>query len=164
MATTKSNLITNLDANPSVMNEVGLLGARVRVAMDTFEVASADMDADGDIVRLVRLPTNCRVFSIKLWSDDMGGSGTIDCGIYPTDSDTAKDDNYYANNFDSSGQATAGTELRFHTADINTASKYLWESAGDTSDPGGHYDICLTAEAGFSGAYTCTFQVLYTID
>jgi len=164
MATTKSNLITNSDAVPSVFNDVGLLGGRVRIAMDNFEVASADWDSDGDIIRMCRLPVNARILSIKLWSDDQGGTGTLDCGIYPTDSDTAKDDNFYAENYDSSGQATDGAELRFQAADVDTLGDKLWENAGDTSNPGGSYDICLTAEAGFSGAFTCAFQVTYTID
>lgn len=164
MATTKSNLITNSDATPVVMNDVGLSGGRMRVAQDNFEVAAADFDADGDIIRLCRLPVNARVLSIKLWSDDMGGSGTLDCGIYPTDSDTPKDDDFYATDFDSSGQATDGAELRFEAANIDTLGDKLWENAGDSSNPGGHYDICLTAEAGFSNAFTCAFQVVYTID
>ena len=59
---------------PSVFNEVGLSGGRVRIAMDNFEVATADYDADGDYISLCRLPVNARVLSIKLWADAMGTS------------------------------------------------------------------------------------------
>jgi len=164
MATTKSNLVTNLDAVPTVFNDVGLSGGRVRVAMDNFEVASGDFDADGDIIRLCRLPANARVLSIKLWNDAMGSSSAPNAGIYPTNSDTASDEDFYATAVDTSSAVT-GTELRFEAADISTAGDKLWENAGASSNPGGHYDIALTQTASATAtAFTVAFEVLYTID
>jgi|TARA_Y100000310_G_scaffold343736_1_gene452771 hypothetical protein len=163
MATTKSNLITNLDAVPSVFNDVGLSGGRVRIAMDNFEVTAADFDADGDIITLCRLPVNARVLSIKLWADAMGTSAAPNCGIYS--GTTIKDEDFFATAVDTAS-AVAASELRFEAADANTAGDKLWENAGDSANPGGHYDIALTQTASVSGGsdFTVAFEVLYTID
>lgn len=163
MATTKSNLITNLDAVPSVFNEVGLSGGRVRIAMDNFEVATADYDADGDYISLCRLPVNARVLSIKLWADAMGTSSATNCGVYSGSS--IKDEDFFASAVDTSS-AVAASELRFEAANINTMGDKLWENAGESSNPGGHYDIVLTqtATATNGSDFTVSFEVLYTID
>ena len=68
MAETSSNLITNIDATPPVKNDVSKSGGRMRIMGDAFEVASTDIDADGDIIRLARLPSNAVVWSCLLYT------------------------------------------------------------------------------------------------
>jgi len=169
MAETSSNLITNTDATPPVLNSVAKAGGRMRIMADAFEVASADIDADGDIIRLCRLPAHAVVYSIKIWSDDLGGSGTVDCGLYAEGGTTATDATIFADNFDISGQVTNGSELRAQVASaaaIASIGKKLYECLATplTADPQVMYDLCLTVETVCSAAGTVGFVVQYTID
>ena len=169
MAETSSNLITNTDATPPVLNSVSKAGGRMRVMSDAFEVASDDIDADGDIIRLCRLPSNAVVHSIKLYSDDLGSSGTVDCGIYAAGGTTATNDEVFATAFDISGQVTNGSELRFEAGDatsLASVGKKLYELLATplTTDPQVMYDICLTVETACASAGTVGFVVQYTVD
>jgi hypothetical protein len=60
--------------------------------------------------------------------------------FYETDG-TVKDEDVFAATV---SDDAALTDLRFQVADINTASKKLWQIAGDTSDPGGYYYVAIT--------------------
>ena len=169
MATTKSNLITNEEATPAVSNIVSKQGGRIRTACDSFEVLAADVEADGDIMRLCRRPAHAVGLGIKIWSDDLGSSGTVDCGVYATDSDTDTNAAIFANNFDISGQVTNGTDLRTQAATaaaLASIGKRLYECLATplTTDPQVFYDIALTVEAVCSNPGTVSFAVEYTID
>lgn len=167
MAYTKSsNLITNSDATPVVMNDIGVAGGRIRVCADSFESGAL---TTGDTVALCRLPVNARVYSILIWNDDLGTTVPADLGIYATDA-TVKDADAFAAAY-ALGTANAddeGIELRFENGGANgidSMQNKLWELAGDSSNPGGHYDIaftCGTVSGGATG--TISFQVLYTVD
>ena len=169
MATTKSNLITNEEASPPVLNSVAKQGGRMRVMCDTFEVTQADSDTDGDIIRLCRLPSHAVIQSIKLWMDDHGGTATVNCGLYATDADTATDEDVFATVFDSGGQVTTGSELLGEAASATSIASfskklYEWLATPLTTDPQIFYDVCLTMQGVATGAWTCSFIVQYTID
>ena len=161
MATTKSNLITNLDAVPAVMNEVGKSGGRIRIAQDDFEVATGNFQAN-DIVHLCRLPSNARILQFKLYVDAAGGSCTTHAGLYTT-AGAVVDIDFFATAVDISSAVT-GTDIRFEAANITTMSDRLWENAAASSDPGGHYDISLTCAANSASDFTCGFQIYYVVD
>lgn len=158
--TTSSNLITNSDATPAVMNDVGVAGGRMRVCADNFESGAL---ATGNTVALCRLPVNARVYSIKMSNDDLGTTVPADLGIYTTAA-VAKDIDAFASAV-ALGTAASDVELRYEAANISTNGDKLWELAGDTSNPGGEYDIAFTAGTVSGGATgTISFQVYYTID
>ena len=168
MAETSSNLITNIDAPPPVKYDVSKSGGRMRIMGDAFEVASTEIDADGDIIRLARLPSNAVVWSIKLYCDALSGSGTADCGIYAAGETTATNDEVFATAV-SVDALVNGTELRFEAGDatsIASVGKRLYEVLATplTADPGVVYDICLTIENTASASGTVGFQIMYTID
>lgn len=168
MATTKSNLITNEEATPAVSNIVSKQGGRVRIACDSFEVVAADIDATGDIVRLCRLPAHAVVLAIKIYSDNLGGSGAADCGVYATNTDTNTDSAIFATAFDISAVNT-GTDIRCEVASaaaIASIGKRLYECLATplTTDPQVFYDIALTVSTVCSAPGTVSFAVEYTID
>ena len=170
MSTADSNLIANSDAVPPVMNDVNRQGGRVRTVNDAFELATTDIQTN-DIVRLVRLPVNAHILSIQIANDDLDSNGTptlvADVGLYDPSDDTAVDDDCFATAITQLQSATGwGTELVSEADDIADFGKTLWEVAGQTSDPGGEYDLCLTFDTGAAtgAAGTLAFKVEYVVD
>ncbi|QDP67284.1 MAG: hypothetical protein Unbinned4614contig1000_1 [Prokaryotic dsDNA virus sp.] len=175
MASQSSNLITNLDSVPSVMNDVGKSGGRVRIQTDNFEINTATLTTAGDIARLCRIPTNARILSFVVWNDALDAADELVCdlGVYLTNSDTAISADATACIVDGTTvlQAAvvgAGTEfMGTVAADLLNIGKPIWEQAGYSSDPGGLFDICLTistdCETDVAGA-TFAFRCMYTVD
>lgn len=171
MANTDSNLITNLDASPPVANEVGLSGARMRVAWDEFEVTGADFDAAADTVKLARLPANARIHDISVKCDalDGGTDSAVDVGIYDVDGN-AKDQDEFASAVTTFRAAVlTWTELTNEARDIDGCTAELWSLAGYTAFkdvPKGLLDIVLTQTATVSNDAdgTLMFRIIYTID
>lgn len=162
MATTKTQMITDLDASPLVKQAVGVLSGRERVAAATVAPALVDIDAVGDIVLMVRLPTNARVMSIKKFGDALTGL-IADLGLYNTDG-TVKDADAYASALNIASADTVGTEVAFEARDINKIGQRIWEDAGDAADPGGHYDIGWTVTTVASATGDMVLVVRYTLD
>ena len=169
MANTNSSIITGV-GDPASMSNVGIMGGRVRIAMDVVNIASAP--ADGDTITLCRLPSSCRILSVKLFNDDIDTIGTeeilIDLGLVDTDG-TGGDPDVFLDGDDALQDAnTAGLECRFGTAaaDIDAATAQAWELADKTSDDGKQLDLILTipTDAGTFQAGHIMFQVLYVLD
>ena len=171
MVTQDSNLIANVVATPPTLTDVGQAGGRVRVMVDSFEMnaaGSTGIDADGDILRMCRLPSNARILQLWVSSDDLD-SGTdiaLNYGIYKTDGTLVDEDEFAAAVNHQS--AVAKTDLMFEAAvtDISNWQATLWERAGESTDPSIMYDICATNTAATSGlqAATFAFMILYTVD
>jgi hypothetical protein len=90
----------------------------------------------------------------------LGGSCTFNVGIYETDG-TVKDEDVFAT---SVADEAALADVRFEAADLNTASKKLWELAGDTSDPGGYYYVAITFNATGGTAGTLAWNINYIVN
>lgn len=168
MTTLDSNLITNFEASPQVMNPVYKLHGRKRVAMDSFEVATTDLDA-ADIIHLCPIPTGAAVTSIKLASDDLDSNGTptlaFDVGLYESDG-TVVDIDYYATAITLGQAATALTEYMQEVRNIDDIGQRVWEDGAQTADPGGFYYISLTVQtaAATAAAGTLAFIIEYVLD
>ena len=162
MATVNSTLVSNFEALPQVANNAHELGGVKRVAQGTLEITSS---SDSDVIMLAPLPTNASITSLQLASDDLD-SGTAliwDIGLYD-DEGTAVDADVYADGTTVFRAATAFTEFRHTTADINTAGEQLWEDGGSSSDPGGVYYVAVFVEAAGASDGTLSFKIEYVIN
>ena len=159
MGTKNSDLVANYEATPQVQNSAGELHGVVRVAQGTIALAAGDSD-DNDIVMLAPIPSNATVSQLFVGSDTFGGSCTFNVGIY-TSAGVVKDEDCFAS---AVADAAAMADVRFEAADINTAGKAMWEIAGDSSDPGGHYYIAATMAAAGGTAGDMSFNICYIID
>lgn len=167
MATTlKMPDVLGLDAGPQVLAPVGRLSGRVRAAMGSGEAAVADLAA-ADIIVLARVPTNARLLAIYLANDDLGGTLTVDVGVYDPDG-TIRDIDEFASGIDFAvADSTLSTNILNEAAvgDIDGHGERLWERLGLASDPGGHFDIALTVLASTTpAAGSIAWTVLFTID
>jgi hypothetical protein len=169
MANTNSSLITGV-GNPASIANVGIMGGKLRFAYDTFRLASNP--SDGDTFALCRLPSGCRISSIKLFNDDIDSNGTeqivIDLGLVDTDL-TGGDPDCFMDGDDLFQDANlTGTECRYGFAkDHTTLKQQAWELAGKSADDGKQLVLLLTiptnsathiADSDFS------FEVQYVID
>ena len=159
MGTKNSDLVSNFESSPQVLNNPALLHGVVRVAQGTIELAAGDSN-DNDIVMLAPIPSNATISNIYIGSDTFGGSCTFNVGIY-TSAGAVKDEDYYAT---AVADAAGMTDVRFEVAAIDTAGTQLYTSAGDSTDPGGFYYIAATMHAEGGTAGTMSFNILYTVN
>jgi hypothetical protein len=170
MGTSNSDLITNIVASPTVANDVGVDGGRVRVKMGTISLGTGDIDA-ADIIRLARFKIKDRIFAIYLLWDvlDAGGNTlAMSIGLYQTNG-TLIDVDSYASAIVGFNAAvtTVMTNQAFEARNINAIEQRIWEDAGLTSVPSyGEVDLCLTvtAAAATAQAGDLTFIIHYTED
>lgn len=170
-STVKSTMVTNMDAKPVDLTKPSKWGGELRVYSETIEAATTSLDETGDIIRMIRIPSNLVPTSILIFNDDLDSNGTpaltFDCGIY----NPAKPDGSAGAVIDADCFAAAqttlqaanvgGVELLTKTMDIAKIGKEAWDIAGSTSDPGGYLDIALTVvtAAGTAAAGTITVVV-----
>ena len=167
MANVNQDLVTNFLANPQVMNPSRTLHGRMRVACGTIALAAGDLSA-GDTIMLAPIPTNAAVVSIKIYNDDLdsGSTVTMHIGLYTSDGNvTAKDVDAYCS-ADTSLRAAVltGSELAFEARNINLMGQRVWEDAGDSTDPGGHYLIGVETDAAGDTAGDLSFLITYVVD
>lgn len=163
VANTKSNAITNADASPRVPNNPYIEAGIMRVSVGTVETAAAD--DDGSVYRMVRIPSNARVHSIRVFCDTITAGTVYDCGLYQTAANggAALDADCYATNVDLSTAITVGTEIAFEARDIANIEKRVWEDGAVSADPYLEYDICLTGDTVGSAAGTLSLAVIWTV-
>jgi hypothetical protein len=159
MTTKNTDLVANFEAIPQVANNSAELAGVLRTAHGSVELAAGD-STDNDIVMLAPIPSNSAVPQLFVGSDTLGGSCTFNVGIYETDG-TVKDEDVFAT---SVADEAALADVRFQAADLNTASKKLWELAGDTSDPGGYYYVAITFNATGGTAGTLAWNINYIVN
>jgi hypothetical protein len=114
----KSALITNLDASPIVRSSVGVVGGVLQRYFAT--VTPAASQATSDLIRMVRVPSNAIIQSVRLLFDTEPTTAAADVGVWY--SDTTMD-------------GTSVTNVAFSTAaTIYPISGAFFASAIDISD------------------------------
>jgi len=159
MTTKNSTLIENLEATPQVMNNASELGGVKRVAQGNVALAAGD-STDNDIVMLAPIPTNATITSIRVGSDNLGGSCTFNVGFY-TDAGVVVDEDAIATLV---ADAAGMTELRYEEANINTTGQQVWELAGQSSDPADVYYVAATFSATGGTAGDMAFIIEYVVN
>ena len=164
MSTKNSDLVANFEASPLVPNPAQELHGRKRVAQGTIALATTDIEA-ADVIMLAPVPSGASITSIQIASDDLDTGTTLsaDVGLYDSDG-TAEDDDVYAAAVTDWRAATAFTEYRFTTADINTTGQKVWEDAGLTADDGKQHYVAITVDAAGNQAGDLSFKIEYVVD
>ena len=164
MGTTKSTTITNLDAAPSVIPNVGDSHGRLMQKTETLETATADIATQQ--YRFVRMNAQDRITDISFQNDAVAGLTSVETGLYDiNDGDAVSVACYVAavdwkDGLDSG--STAALNYAFSARDISDAKNKVWEDAGVSVDPGNvQYDLVLTNGGNVSAAGTLTVTVEY---
>ena len=156
MATIYSDVMTNMVAVPVVLNE-SISNGRHMQALGV--VTTAADQADDTIIRMVRVPSNCRISDIKIAAADATTAGKVDVGVYypeyNSNGGTVVDRDILAAAFDlSGGPFYYSSVLLVGVVTIAKSAQPLWQVAGLSSDPGGELDIVMTVETLFNGGPT----------
>jgi len=159
MTTKNSDLIANLEALPQVANNASELGGKIRVAQGNVALAAGD-STDDDIVMLAPIPTHATISSIRVGSDNLGGSCTFNVGFYTNDGVVVDEDALATDVADAAGM----TELRYEVANINTTGQQVWELAGQSSDPSDVYYIAATFSATGGTGGDMAFIIEYVVN
>ena len=167
MANVNQTLVSNFLATPHVPNDTANLHGSMRVACGTIALAAGDLSAT-DTVMLAPIPTNAAIVSIGLMSDDLdsGSTNTCDVGLYTADGNvTAKDDDCYASAItDLRAATTVPVEVAFEARNINLMGQKVFQDAGESTDPGGHFLVGLKYEAAGDQAGDLSFTITYVVD
>lgn len=150
MASRKSAQITNRDAIPAVLNTASNGPVNRAFSSVGLVTAVATTDVSTDVYRIMEVPTNCRVSSVRLWCAALAGSSAADVGVYRNtrDGGAVVDADFFAS-AQSLASAVNGTEISNESGVYTLAKREqpLWQAVGLSADPGGTFDICFTLTA-----------------
>ncbi len=153
--TVKSTQITNIEANPIVVDDRKTEGARSPyVRIGEIEAATTSLDEANDTILMVPIPSHAIVTNIQALNDDLDSNCTptltLDCGLYYSgkDGDQRKDGNTSGTVIDQDnytptastifqGANTTWANLFQAPSDVKDINTEAWSSAGLTADPGG---------------------------
>lgn len=141
---TKSNGITNADANPPVISNRTIINALGYQVTSIVSVAAGD--DDGSVYRLIRLPSRAVVNKIDLLNTAITAGTVYHCGVYNTDKNggAVVSVDLFANTVSMATARTAPLDLRHFTDPIANGEKQIWQLLGLDTDPNIDYDLCLT--------------------
>lgn len=152
VGTVKSTMVTNFEAIPQVMNTL----VNQKVIVDKIALLTTSMDDVGDIILMCPIESNAKIIRIGVLNDALAASGlAYNVGLYYSGIGGSQKKNGKTSgtvvDADNIGTAVAFStarlvlgDLRFEADDIVNVSKEMWEVAGLTEDPGGHFYIGLT--------------------
>ncbi len=167
----KSTLITNRDATPKVLTDAYVSGGNVKESQGFVTTGSAD--SAGSIYRLCQIPSDARVSSISIQNDALGGSCTLDVGVYyPTfipvgaglsaANAAVISQQFFAATL-SASSANAATDIinQSGTNTIALQEQTLWQAIGLASDPGIDLDVCVYVHVAVASAGKVGLKVRY---
>lgn len=120
-------------------------------------------DNDTSTYRLVRLPANAVVKSIKLYNTAITAGTVYDFGLFSVGGAVLVG-NCYANDLDLSS-ANSGLEIAFQNKTLTLHRQTVWQDGGVSADPGDnvYYDLVATGATVGSAAGTIMVVVEYTL-
>ncbi len=160
-----STQMTNRDATPRVTNNPAAVAGALRGFCATLETVNADSIAS--IYRMVQVPSNAVMHSLRIYSDDVGTTAAADVGLYDTveNGGAVVDQDFFASAVDIHSGALNGVDILYEAAtsgaDISDMEKPLWTQLGLATDPKKNYDICLTLTAAADAAATVALKGSY---
>ena len=167
MAEVLSTGITNLEAVPMVKLDPwesdGLLREVTGVA------APAADQADTDIIRFVRVPSNARISQVLVSAADATTGGAVNIGLYNSnvgDDGAVVDADLFASALALTGGPFNNSDQTFESGEYTYAEseKPLWEVLGLSADPHKFYDVVMDISTTFNGGPTSIkVNVRYTV-
>ena len=156
---TKSTTVTNLDASPVSLANPHLSGGRVRAITESITATSGY--SANSTYRVGRVHSSWLFLGMAVEYAALGSGAKVDIGFYEINGGAVKVKDCLVDNLD---VASAGeTGLKVTTADGTAgASKYLWELAGETSDPNTYWDLTVHVAVAIAGTGALQVTLLYT--
>lgn len=161
----KSDVLTNADATPRVLNNSAIEGGFVRRVSGV--VTGSASDSVGSTYRYVRVPSNAVVKAVRYWCPASGATGQVNIGLYRTaeNGGAVIDADLFASAIDPGGGAIAAMDVTHESGEYTfaEAQQPLWKAAGLSADPGGYFDIVATVSEAMENAVTSKLDVEYLV-
>ena len=166
MADTQSANIAQLESSPREIADRRISGSAKVIEKGTVEFTPNA----NDTLTVARVPVDATLDSLRFAFDDLGGTITIDIGFYKVPVQGAGTpgavvDQNAIGTLVAASTASAMTELRFETQEINTITERMWELANLSARPDyEQFDIVLTVVTGTTpAAGTVSWYIEYTL-
>ena len=166
MADTQSANIAQLESSPREIADRRISGSAKVIEKGTVEFTPNASDT----LTVARVPVDSTLDSLRFAFDDLGGTITIDIGYYKVPVEGAGTpgavvDQNAIGTLVAASTASAMTELRFETQEINTIIERQWELANLAARPDyEQFDIVLTVVTGTTpAAGTVSWYIEYTL-
>lgn len=165
VVTIKSNICTNLDAQPAVLNSANIKKGNIREDSALVAIANGDSIASRYLVTRVR--SGDRVSSIKFWAPDIGTTVAADLGLWDTAAagSAVVDQDFFASAVSFATGPYNGIDITFEAGaaggDITKGEQRIWEALGLTADPMKEYDVCWTLTAASDAAGSVLTRLQY---
>ncbi len=146
----KSTQITNRDASPEVINNGRVSGGRLHST--TAKVAIGAADSSTSTYRLVSIPSNAVIKSVKLWTDvSTGANMALSADLYDTvlNGGASVKAGFFKSSIDPTTRLAA-TDITYTASGAGTnlmsgAEQAVWQNlSGLTVDPQKFYDLVLS--------------------
>jgi hypothetical protein len=155
----KSTAVTNSNATPRVINNIGVEGGNIVRAVNGLVTLTA-AKSTGSTYRIGKIRSSDYVDRIRLTTlADIGTTVTADLGLYDllthSNGGTVVDADFFASAVDlHTGAIDSDVTFESGAAGglITNGEKAVWDCLGLSSDPGKEYDVTLTLTADMDGA------------
>lgn len=160
MANVNSDIISAESSGDNLIPQHAAQAAKTTLARCTL---SAALSAN-DTVTVCRVPVDARIPSIRIWSTDLGTTGTLDVGFHRIQDDgtigSAVDADAIGTAIDVNAAAINDVEIRYETKAISTANQAVWELAGLSARPSyGEVFLTITAATATTAAGTVVVKL-----
>ena len=167
VVTVKSTAISNADQlYPRLPVAPYLSKGAVNAAVGVAAVGAAD--SAGSIYLLCRVPSGCRIHSMKIVNTAMSGFTSGQIGVYKTEDQSGNagavvSAALFGTGIDFSVAQTEPYDVLFNNLSVANAEQRVWESLGLSSDPQIMYDIAVTSVTQSGAAGTINMRLDFVI-
>ena len=158
-----SQLLQNASARPNVLNSANA-GAPGAVMNTYAAVAVTTSEVSTNVLRLVRVPSNARMTSVRASCTALGGTCAGDIGIYrtPDDGGAVVDADFFGSAVSFVSALNATEQL--NESGVNTPvlqGQPLWQALGLSADPRGFFDVAITLTANVAAGGSIGLSAMY---
>lgn len=166
MATVNSTWIGNVAATPKVATNANQSVGQLFSAKSVATVSATQ--ASGDVIRLVRVPSNARIDIVLLTTGDATTAGAINIGIWQTaeNGGAVVDADLFASALALTGGPFTNSNQTWESGEYTYAESCLplWQVLGLSADPCRDYDVAAQVSTTGDGmSTTMVLEVRYVI-
>lgn len=166
MATVNSTWLGNATATPKVLTSANQSVGQLFAAKSAATISATQ--TSGDVIRMVRVPSNARIDIVLLTTGDATTAGAINIGVWQTadNGGAVVDADLFASALALTGGPFTNSNQTWESGEYTYAESCLplWQVLGLSADPCREYDIAAQVTTTGDGmSTTMVLEVRYVI-